>query len=436
MSLQLEKDAKVSVQTHIDEFSSRFSILIVSWLVISLIWMLQVDSILEQVVTLLDPCNNTSCSNLYNPAKWSEVRWLSGALLGFITILPIIASQFYKFSRPGLMKNEAKGLILWLFFFIVGFLANVIVTILIIMPGLFELGHQIQTDLGFTAKYDIVSMLSMSIGVIWVEILVIMGVLTLLTANFSGVISERNIVWWKIRVHGIISMLIILSFYGQVSFTLFLLLASYLSIEIITFQTVKKPSKLKLESPIIFDQFGVGRKFLFAQCECGSKDVFENYPFNHAYFAFNNLCEKVDEQETLYQLINVNSFTDLIVFGCKKYSKLNAIEPNIFISKCNLRDDFSTHKISNYSNPQHFINNTDLRIASLIDPWSEDQSFQKTLQQLTKYDTCLPIIMSNGDFSIFPEKVESNNMVIYASDYVKEKLIQELEIRGKKYIIG
>ena len=29
--------------------------------------------------------------------------------------------------------------------------------ILIIMPWLFELGHQIQTDLGFTAKYDIVS---------------------------------------------------------------------------------------------------------------------------------------------------------------------------------------------------------------------------------------------------------------------------------------
>ena len=59
-------------------------------------------------------------------AKWSEVRWLSGALLGFITI-HFIVSQFYKFSRPGLMKNEAKGLILWLFFFILGFLANVIV---------------------------------------------------------------------------------------------------------------------------------------------------------------------------------------------------------------------------------------------------------------------------------------------------------------------
>ena len=34
-----------------------------------------------------------------------------------------------------------------------------------------------------------------------------------------------------------------------------------------------------------------------------------------------------------------------------------------------------------------------------------------------------------------PEKVESTNMVIYASDYVKEKLIQELEIRGKNTLL-
>ena len=69
MSLQLEKDAKVSIQTHIDEFSSRFSILIVLWLMVSLIWMLRVDLVLEYVVDVLDPCNSNNCSNLYNPAK-------------------------------------------------------------------------------------------------------------------------------------------------------------------------------------------------------------------------------------------------------------------------------------------------------------------------------------------------------------------------------
>ena len=116
MSLQLEKDAKVSIQTHIDEFSSRFSILIVLWLMVSLIWMLRVDLVLEYVVDVLDPCNNNNCSNLYNPAKWSEIRWLGAALLGFITIIPIIALQFYTFSKPGLMKSEAKGLMFWLVF--------------------------------------------------------------------------------------------------------------------------------------------------------------------------------------------------------------------------------------------------------------------------------------------------------------------------------
>ena len=436
MSLQLEKDANVSVQTHIDEFSSRFSILIVFWLLISLIWMLKVDLILEYIISILDPCDNNSCSNLYNPAKWSEVRWLSGALLGFVTLLPIIALQFYKFSRPGLMKNEAKGLRFWLIFCIIGFICNIIATIVFIMPGLFELGHQIQIELGFVPKYDIVAMLSMSIGLIWVEVLIVMGILTLLIANYTDNISERNLGWWKIRVHGIISMLIILSFYGQVSLTLFLLLISYLSIEIITYSWIKNPSKLQLESPIIFDQYGTARKFLFAQCECGTTDIFENYPFNNAYYSFSNLCENIDEQETLYQLINTNSFTDLIVFGCRKYEKLNKIEPNIFISKCNLRNDFSTHKMSNYTNSQQFLSNTDLRIASLIDPWNDEQSYQKIIEQLEKHVNCKPVILSNNDFFQFPEDIESNDLIIYTSNAVKKKLIKAFDNMNINYTIG
>jgi len=276
----------------------------------------------------------------------------------------------------------------------------------------------------------------MSIGLIWVEVLIVMGILTLLIANYTDNISERNLGWWKIRVHGIISMLIILSFYGQVSLTLFLLLISYLSIEIITYSWIKNPSKLQLESPIIFDQYGTARKFLFAQCECGTTDIFENYPFNNAYYSFSNLCENIDEQETLYQLINTNSFTDLIVFGCRKYEKLNKIEPNIFISKCNLRNDFSTHKMSNYTNSQQFLSNTDLRIASLIDPWNDEQSYQKIIEQLEKHVNCKPVILSNNDFFQFPEDIESNDLIIYTSNAVKKKLIKAFDNMNINYTIG
>ena len=123
--------------------------------------MLRVDLVLEYVVDVLDLCNNNNCSNLYNPAKWSEIRWLGAALLGFITT-PIIALQFYTFSKPGLMKSEAKGLMFWLVFSSLVFIANIIITILLIMPSLFGIGHEIQVDLGFTPN-DIVTMLSLSL---------------------------------------------------------------------------------------------------------------------------------------------------------------------------------------------------------------------------------------------------------------------------------
>ena len=84
MSLQLEQDAQVPIQTHIDEFSSRFAIMIFIWIVTTIIWITNIDSILEKVIHVIDPCVG-ECTNLYNPAKWSEIRWLSGALLGFIT---------------------------------------------------------------------------------------------------------------------------------------------------------------------------------------------------------------------------------------------------------------------------------------------------------------------------------------------------------------
>ena len=141
------------------------------------------------------------------------------------------------------MKSEAKGLIFWLVFSSLGFIANIIITILLIMPSLFGIGHEIQVDLGFTPKYDIVTMLSLSIGIIWVEILIAMGIITLLVANSTGNLSGKNLTWWKLRIHGIISMLIMLYFYGQISFIIFLLLTEEIILQAIA--TQKNAPKLE-----------------------------------------------------------------------------------------------------------------------------------------------------------------------------------------------
>ena len=50
MSLQLEQDAKVPIQTHIDEFSSRFAIMIFLWIVVTIFWITNIDIVLEKII--------------------------------------------------------------------------------------------------------------------------------------------------------------------------------------------------------------------------------------------------------------------------------------------------------------------------------------------------------------------------------------------------
>ena len=53
MSLQLEQDAKVPIQTHIDEFSSRFAIMIFLWIVVTIFWITNIDVVLEKIILTL-----------------------------------------------------------------------------------------------------------------------------------------------------------------------------------------------------------------------------------------------------------------------------------------------------------------------------------------------------------------------------------------------
>jgi len=231
-------------------------------------------------------------------------------------------------------------------------------------------------------------------------------------------------------------MLIILSFYGQVSLTVFLLLTSYISIELITSKWIRKPSRLSLNAPVIFDQYGVERKMLFVECECEDKENYSHNLSSNAFYSFNNLCENISEQETLYQLINTNSFTDLMIFGCRNNEKLQNIEPNVYISKCNFRIEFYTHKRENYYNSQQYIINTDIRVASLTDPWNESQAYERIVKLLDEYDNWIPVILSNDKYSYFPDNITANDLIIYTSELTKLKLVDHFKKLDRKYTIG
>jgi len=435
MSLQLEQDAQVPLQTHIDEFSSRFAIMIFIWIVASIIWITNIDAILQRVVQIIDPCIE-ECTNLYEPAKWSEIRWLSGALLGFITIIPVIVYQAFIFARPGMMKNESNWLITWLVLGSIAFIANVALTVLVIMPYLFEIGHNNHVNLGFAAKYDVVAMLTMAMAVIWVEVLVISGAIAMIIAGLNGLLHEGNSRWWRLRVHGIISMLILLSFYGHFSLSISLMIVSFSCIEILSIPWIKSKSNLQISSPEIFDEFGITRKILFAQCECNNDYIIsEDSISSNAFFSFKSICTSKKEKENLYAIINTNKFTDFFIFGCNSKSLNNQIENNLFTSKCKLRNDMSNHNPKNFIDLEHYTLNTGFLIASLQDPWSSEQSISKIIELVKENKDRNYIINASGRDISIDGKIDSDEILIHIKQENENAIKSELELIGCKYRI-
>lgn len=435
MSLQLEQDAQVPIQTHIDEFSSRFAIMIFIWIVTTIIWITNIDSILEKVIHVIDPCVG-ECTNLYNPAKWSEIRWLSGALLGFITLIPLFIYQVFTFSRPGMMKKEANWLLTWLVLGSVAFIVNIILTIFLFIPYLFEIGHNNHVNLGFVAKYDVVAMLTMAMAVIWIEVLVISGVFALVTAGTNGLMHEGNSRWWRLRVHGIISMLILLSFYGQFTLSISLMAISYTSIEIISIPWIRAKSNLHISSPTIFDEFGITRKILFAQCECDNDyNLPKDFTTSNAFISFKSICTSKNEKEKLYEIIETNKFTDFFIFGCNSNILNSQIENNLFISKCKLRLEMSSHNPKLFNDLEHYANNTNLLISSITDPWNIEQSVRKMLEIVRMNKGERYIIKINDGESIDHVKIDGNHSVLHIRQDSKNILITELESLGCKYTL-
>ena len=121
---------------------------------------------------MLNPCEN-GCLNLFDPANWSAVRWMSAAILGFITVMPLLLHQAWSFARPGLLPSERTWLRNWFIAGVFSVFLAVMSTIGLLFPFLFDTGHRTHESMQLDARYDAVSTcLSIVIAVVWSEIIV------------------------------------------------------------------------------------------------------------------------------------------------------------------------------------------------------------------------------------------------------------------------
>ena len=373
MSLQLELDHDRHVQDHLNELTSRTTLVFFLATVFTIGWLTQIDQILNFVLNRLNPCG-TGCLNLYDPARWSAVRWMSAAILGIGTVTPVAFYNGWKFARPGLLPNEQRWMASW---FIGGGLMlglAVTTTVGIVFPFLFQTGHQTHESMMLDARYDAVHMLSMAVAVVWTQVVVACALSAMILAGAYGMLHRETADWWRVRVYGIVLLLLLASLPEYGGFAI-ILTASAIGI-------IERGSRrwLQAEPPLfngkkpIMDAEGGVRNMLFVDCSCegAANSIPRKAKSPMAVMSVTTLCHSTKEQEQVLETALSHRLTDIIVSGCTTDPLPDGFKQNCRSIGCTLRG-LSMLEVQSYRTlPSPFeITEFELTMMSLEDPWSK-----------------------------------------------------------------
>ena len=384
MSLQLEHDQRSPVQEHLNELTARVTLLLFLSTLSTIAWLTQVDAILDAVLRYLNPCE-TGCLNLFDPAKWSAVRWMTAAVLGLLSVMPFVLHQAWSFARPGLLPAERKWLRNWFFAGICSVILAVLSTIGLLFPFLFDTGHQTHQSMQLDARYDAVHMLSIVIAVIWSEIIVACAVFAMMLAGMSGMLNEETADWWRIRIYGLVLLLLLASLpeFGGLAVVLVMLAIS--TIEFCSRKWLRSPPPTMFGQRKIMDSEGSVRNIVMVDCSCSGaalplpKQLNAPFPIHSAH----SLCTSNKEREHLLEKILQHRLTDVIISGCSSNPLPKSFKSNCHSIGCSLRGLDLLQTQSHRTLPSPFLlTEIELKIATLEDPWPESTIPQRIFSLL------------------------------------------------------
>ena len=373
MSLQLELDNDRHIQDHLNELTSRTTLVFFLATVFTICWLTQIDQILNLVLNRLNPCDD-GCLNLYDPARWSAVRWMSAAILGIGTATPVAFYHGWKFARPGLLPNEQRWIASW---FIGGGLMlglAVITTVGIVFPLLFQTGHQTHESMMLDARYDAVHMLSMAVAVVWTQVIVACALSAMVLAGTYGMLHRETADWWRFRVYGIVLLLLLASLPEYGGFALILTVSAIGVIERGSRRWLQaEPPLFNGKNPIMDSDGGV-RNMLLVDCSCdgAANSIPQNAEAPIAVMPVRTLCHSTKEQEMVLEAALRHRLTDVIISGCTTDPLPDGFKQNCRSIGCKLRGLDMLELQSYRTLPSPFnITEFELKMMSLEDPWSK-----------------------------------------------------------------
>ena len=318
MSVLLEHDRQRTVQAHLDELTWRTTLVFATIATLTVVWSLYVDDVLNTVLNTLKPCIG-DCLNVYDPAQWSAVRWLSCLMLAIFSCIPLILFQILQFSKPGLLPSELRALKRWLGLTTVLLVGGAISLVQEGLPRLYQLGYEQHQQAGLSAQYSAVDMLMVASYCIWAFFVVIATWNAIAIMGFFGVLNARTADYWRLRLYGIGSLLLILSIPEHAASMLLPLLATYwTSSEILGQRWFHATVAVHGEAVVRLDAEGRRRRVALADCSCEGA----NSHFGHANVKgcstvnVNSICTDSTSRTILFEHAIQSGVTDVVITGC------------------------------------------------------------------------------------------------------------------------
>ena len=385
--LKLANDEEVPIENHLGEFSYRASILLLLIAILTVVWSLKIDSILTYSMNILDPCID-SCMNVFEPAEWTALRWLSSALLAVISIGPIAIQQIYSFSAKGLMPGERRWLLSWLSSTWLLACGSIYLTLNHLMPKFFTMGHSVQAEIGLVGRYDAAETLGLTLVLAWTELMVLIAISALILAGRTNMVHRENADGWRLRIHGTMVMLLWLVMPDSTPGAWFVIaILAVALVEIFAYTPLHQKMPIPLRMKEILDTEGGLRRILMADCNCEDVCPRNIPPDNIGIFSADGLCRRPNERDSLLQVISNSKITDLIITGCDSNPLPNSFKQSLENLDCSIRG-LDLMRIKNSRTiPQNPIGlDVELAKATMIDPWSQEVVESK----------CREIISKNG----------------------------------------
>lgn len=335
--LQLENDQKLTVQEHLNLLTQQGTLAFVLIIALTGLFMTQVDELLQWLLDRMNPCATNDCLTLYEPASWSVVRWLTAVFLSVICILPLIIRSFYKFAQPGLTKNEKIMFRKWTIFSLISIYSLLGILFFYAIPMLYSIGDSVHAEVGLKSQYDAVHMFIFALSIFWTCLIGFILVFATISAGSTGLITDSTKDWWRIRIHGIGGLVLLLSLPGRWNGTNIALITTMIIIlEYVITNSVRKTHSINSPKPM-FDHEGRRRLLLYVEISDKHGDSkMQDSPENTAFLRCNSLTDNINERDIIVDTVVSYRITDTIIIGCDDSKLPTSFQSVIKSANCSM----------------------------------------------------------------------------------------------------